>query len=272
MRLRPLECFGFDLPVPFASGEPIDQLGPDLAVVRFDLPVAAHAAYVEAVEAWARVSRFRRVARRDAGTAHLRRYERGEWRVVLHLGVDPTSAVLVVASSNAPRRHFEAASWESTLEASTDREVAVLEATCHFGEHASAAARAIEHRLGLPPPPSLASQRLAEPAAIVEGTLRDKSRLQLPSGSEEAVVVAVEGARHYTIRSTARLSAASLRKHYRAWAKAKGYDILVDLYDGEILELALRRRTRGLIISWARGESHTTVQVGPGRQVFARHA
>ena len=48
--------------------------------------------------------------------------------------------------------------------------------------------------------------------------------------------------------------------------------MVADLYDGEILELTLRRRTRGLVISWARGESHTTVQVGPGRQLLARQA
>lgn len=262
--------------MPFASAEPTADLGPALVVMPFELAVAAHAAYLVALDAWARVSRFRAVARRDSGTVHLRRYERGEVRVVLHVGVDPTSALLVVASSGAPRARLDLRSWDATLEASTDQEVAVLEAVTEFAAHAAAAGRALENRLGLAPSaldafdPHL--ERAATPAAIVDGTLDDKSRLLLPAGSTEALVVAVDGARHYTIRSTSRLSAASLRKHYRAWAKDHGYEVLGDLYDGEILELTLRRRTRGLVISWARGESHTTVQVGRGRQLLARSA
>lgn len=276
MRLCPLDFSGLDVPIPATgTGEPAFPLGPELLALRFELPIAAHASYLAAVDAWARASGFRDVSRRDAGAVHLRRYERSGARVVLHVGVDGSAASLVVRTPSLACTPYEATSWESLLEASTDHEVAVVEASTDFGTDATSASRGIEHRLGMEPtrldgfdPAQQAPTPTA--ARIVDGTLGDKSRLQLPAGTVAGTVVEVDGARHYTIRSPARLSAASLRKHYRAWAAAQGYDVLVDLYDGEQLELALRRRTRGLLIAWARGADHSTVQVGPARQIFAR--
>lgn len=274
MRFRPLDSFGLDVPVPAVSDAVPEEVGVELVALRFEVPVAAHRAYLTALEAWARASKFRCVTSRDAGTAHLRRFERDGHCLVLHLGVDETGASLALRAPGAMRRAYVAANWDAELEASTDLEVAVLEAIVDFGTESAHASRAIAHRLGLPPSALDAfdpSHDLGKTeATIVEQQLRDKSRLQLPKGSDHAALVEVDGARHYTIHSTSRLSAASLRKHYRAWASAQGYEIVTDLYDGEILELALRRRTRGLVIAWARGAAHTTVQIGPARQIFAR--
>ena len=262
MRFRLLSAFGLDVPVPIgATAEPEEG---DPIAVRFSLTAAEHAPYLAALEAWARAAGFRCEAAREAGSVQLRRWARGGYRIVLHVGIDPGQASLVVRSPAAKGARFRAAEWDALLEASTDHEVAALEAATDFGVEVDAATRGIAARLGLEP------LGASQPATIAGGVLVDKSRLRLPAGTSEASVVAVDAARHYTLRSTAKLSAASLRKHYRAWAAAQGYAVLGDVYDGEILQLTLRRRTRGVIVAWARGTDQTTLQIGPVRQLFAR--
>lgn len=276
MRFQPLDFCGLDVPVPAAvTPETVAPLGSELLAMRFELPVAANSVYLAAVDAWARVSRFQNVARRDAGGAHLRRYQRDNARVVLHVGIDGTRASLVVRGNTVADTPYVASTWEATLEEHTDLEVAVLEATTDFGSETAAAARGIGHRLGLPPSAleafdSEPNGGAPVPAVIVDAVLRDKSRLQLPKGSKQGVCVQVDGARHYTIQAPPRTSAASLRKHYRAWAAAQGYEVLSDLYDGDSLELTMRRRTRGVVIAWQRGTDYSTLQIGPARQIFAR--